>query len=659
MPELSNLHQTLPCKSGESSFSRFIFRQTLLQALLYALVATFLLSACTGTVTKPDSPSTQIQQQAFAAEQASDHNKAAELYRQLATTSTDEGLKYEWLIKAAQNYFKSDQSKISAELLAELDINRLTAQQLLQRQLLIANLAFEQRDYARAQTALDFTIPAQTDTVTQQRIHTLRITIANALNDPIAAARSHIALDALLDDTPARHFNHQTLWQLLQSAPLEELQAAQTNAFDSTVLGWLQLAIIAKRPTQQARRSINEWRQFFPSHPADQRIVDSVLARQNLAAYRPSSIALLLPLQGPLANAAKAIRDGFLAAYYQNDHSVTPSIRVYDVTNADGQVRDDIYTVYQNAVSNGAEFIIGPLSKNAIDSLALRSDLSTPLLALNYVSGRGEPHDLFFQFGLSPEDEARQVAERAWHDGHRQAIALTPRGDWGERMQTAFTDHWQSLGGVLVESKYYDANSSDFSRPLRSMLQLNSSQTRQRSLQQQMGLELHFEPRRRHDADFIFLAAFPRQGRLLKPQLKFHHASNLPVYASSHIFSGTIDAEADRDINGVIFCDTLWAIDPAASTIRQQVAQLWPQNSRNLLRLYALGADAFKLIPHINALQQSEYYSYQGQTGVLSMDRQRRLHRQLSWAKISHGIPVMLAQPDVGASSPPVTPFTP
>ncbi|PCH61193.1 MAG: penicillin-binding protein activator [Gammaproteobacteria bacterium] len=638
MPQLRSIDQP--------PSAREFYTPHLLYVLLYALLSLFVLNACTGTLTKPGGPLTQMQKQALTAEQAGDHSKAAELYKQLAAKSTDDGLRYEWLIKAAQSYFRGGESEASAELLADLDVNLLDTQQLLQRQLLVAELALDKRDYARAQTALNFDIPEQTDTVTQQKIHKLRITTFNALNDPITAALSHIALDALIYDEEAQLFNQQTLWQLLQSAQIAELETAQANAFNSEVLGWLQLAIIAKRPAQQGNRSINDWRQFFPSHPADITIVDSVLARQSQQAYRPSNIALLLPLQGSLANTAKAIRDGFFAAYYQSDHRSTPSIRVYDVTTADGKIRDDVYTIYQNAVSDGAEFVIGPISKDALEPLAFRSDLSTPLLALNYVSDTGLPHDLFFQFGLSPEDEARQVAERAWSDGHKQAITLTPQGDWGQRMQTAFADRWESLGGRLVESKNYDANSNDFSRPLRSMLQLVQSQTRKRNLQQQLGLELNFEPRRRHDVDFIFLAAFPRQGRLLKPQLKFHHAGDIPVYASSHIFSGIADANADRDINGVTFCDTRWTIDPTSSSIGQQVTRLWPQNSHSLLRLYALGADAFKLIPHLSKLQQSESYSYQGQTGLLSMDKQRRLHRQPSWAKITNGVPVELAEPE-------------
>ncbi|WP_404854442.1 penicillin-binding protein activator, partial [Escherichia coli] len=44
-----------------------------------------------------------------------------------------------------------------------------------------------------------------------------------------------------------------------------------------------------------------------------------------------------------------------------------------------------------------------------------------------------------FQFGLAAEDEARAVASRAWGDGMRRAVALVPRGEWGDRVLAAFS----------------------------------------------------------------------------------------------------------------------------------------------------------------------------------------------------------------------------
>merc|ERR1712000_3169 len=70
-----------------------------------------------------------------------------------------------------------------------------------------------------------------------------------------------------------------------------------------------------------------------------------------------------------------------------------------------------------------------------------------------------------------------------------------------------------------------------------------------------------FEPRRREDADWVFLVALPQQGRMIKPALAFNFANDLPVYATSHVFSGVVNSLKDRDLNGVRFCDVPWLLE--------------------------------------------------------------------------------------------------
>src|SRR5690606_18065819 len=96
-----------------------------------------------------------------------------------------------------------------------------------------------------------------------------------------------------------------------------------------------------------------------------------------------------------------------------------------------------------------------------------------------------------------------------------------------------------------------------------------------------------------------FVVATPQQARSLKPQLRFHHASDLPVYASSHVYSGTPDRSADADLNGIAFTDMPWVIEPGPGTAaaREQLLQdFGPQMERNS-RLFALGFDAYRLAP--------------------------------------------------------------
>ena len=152
---------------------------------------------------------------------------------------------------------------------------------------------------------------------------------------------------------------------------------------------------------------------------------------------------------------------------------------------------------------------------------------------------------------------------------------------------------------------------------------------------------LKFEPRRRQDVDFIFLAAFPRQARLIRPQLKFHYAGNIPVYATSHIYSGKRNRHADRDMDDIIFEDIPWVLYTPNNTppLQKNIDQLWPEESDQYTRLFAMGIDAYNLIPHLNHLKSYSYERYNGETGILSLDEYHRIFRQLSWARFRNGIP--------------------
>jgi len=247
-----------------------------------------------------------------------------------------------------------------------------------------------------------------------------------------------------------------------------------------------------------------------------------------------------------------------------------------------------------------------------------------------------------YQFGLAPEDEARQVAERAWLDGHNQAIALIPEGAWGERVLEAFRNDWDLLGGTLLEYQFYPPEKNDFSPQIQALLNLDESRQRHKQLQRILQTTLEFEPRRRQDSDFVFMAAFPRQARLLRPQLKFHYASRLPVYATSHIYTGHIDKNADRDMDGVSFTDIPWVLTDRRTPLplKQKVMALWPKSVKQYTRFYALGIDAYDIIPSLSTMKNYRYERYHGQTGILHLGINNRIFRKMSWARFKKGVPV-------------------
>jgi outer membrane PBP1 activator LpoA protein len=176
------------------------------------------------------------------------------------------------------------------------------------------------------------------------------------------------------------------------------------------------------------------------------------------------------------------------------------------------------------------------------------------------------------------------------------------------------------------------------------LLNIDDSNARYRSLTKVLKSNVKRESRRRQDLDFVFMAAFPRQARQLRPQLDFHQAQDLPVYSTSHIYSGIVDREADRDIDGIVFGDMPWVLDPAASggALRRDVGALWPGSVSAFVRLYAFGADAYRLVAELGKLRAQQYAEFQGLTGSLSLSENNRINRRLLWARFKRGTPRIL-----------------
>jgi outer membrane PBP1 activator LpoA protein len=359
----------------------------------------------------------------------------------------------------------------------------------------------------------------------------------------------------------------------------------------------------------------------------------------------PAQVALILPLSGRQQAAGVAVRDGFLAAVLKQDPARRPVVNIYDsaTLSASG--------AYTRAVSEGAQFIVGPLIKEDVQAVADSGAVSVPTLGLNYLPENALPPGLLYQFALDPEDEARQVARRAIADGRTHGVALLPNNEWGQRVLRAFEAEFSVAGGSLVGRTFYDPAARDYSQPITRLLLIEQSRARANALSTALGTRLEFEPRARGDVQFVFVGAQPLQGRSLRPALRFHLSQDLPVYATSDVFEP--DSNANADLDGVIFPDMPWVISPdaAANDLRAALSSYWPGRSRGRGRLYAFGFDAFQLIP---VLRSSRPTATQvgGMTGRLVVDDRGRVRRELNWAQVENGRPRPLTVITTGMSGP-------
>lgn len=454
--------------------------------------------------------------------------------------------------------------------------------------------------------------------------------------DPIRAIALYQQRELQLGNSRDILQNRQRLWAGLLVSHPRVLRAATEMTDDPEILGWLTLGALATSTGQQGvgwSNGAQRWLEQYANHPAAELLAELDLPPAGELGY-PQQVALLLPLSGSNKVAGEAVQNGFFGAYFaaSDQFDNTQQVRVYD---SNGGIRAS----YRQAVSDGAQFVVGPLLRGNVSELAAEPLLPVPVLALNYLPDNAMAPPALYQFALSPEDEAVAAAERAIADGHRQALVLVPRSDWGRRLATSFADAMFARGGNVLEMREYEPEKQDFSFEIENLMLLTDSVQRYQRLRANIGGPLQYDPRRRQDADFIFLAATAQQGRLLKSQLKFHYAGDLPVYSTSRIFA--MDGRSNSDLNGVLFADTPWIVAPQPwlSELVTNYAESFPAQ-RNLGRLQALGYDAYQLIANLYSARLESMPEIDGATGRLYLDENGRIHRKLAFARFENGVPV-------------------
>jgi len=505
-----------------------------------------------------------------------------------------------------------------------------------------------------ADAALNLLEPLSRQPLSQRdrlRVELLRADAWIQKQDPTRAIELMTQRESWLNDRRDIEQNRARLWQgLLVSSPTNLRNAAGSNT-DPLVHGWLTIGSIAASTGQQGvgwSNGLVRWRDENPNHPAMTVLGDLDLPENLLLDY-PRQIALLLPLSGNAASAGNAVQNGFLGAFFATASGLDSglddrqSVRIYDV-NAEGGAS----AAYAAAVEEGAEFVVGPLLKRNVTELANDILVPVPVLTLNNLpDGTLAPPGLY-QFALAPEDEAVSAAQRALNDGYGRAVALVPNNDWGRRLLMSFSMEFEGLGGELLDYRSYTPGNQDFSNDIENLMGLSGSVQRYTRLRANIGRALQFDPRRRQDAEFIFLATDAAAGRLLKAQLKFHYSGDIPVYSTSSVNS--MDGRSNSDLNGIMFADTPWVVDPQPwiEHLPAQFAEYWPEE-RRLARLHAMGYDAYSLIASLFAARGGVMNELDGASGTLFLDQSGRIHRRLAWAQFQRGEVVALPEPeDVG-----------
>lgn len=390
--------------------------------------------------------------------------------------------------------------------------------------------------------------------------------------------------------------NQDRIWKLLSTQAREVLVEMRGESPDPVVQGWVDLAL-AIAYAEKKTRNIEQWRSAYPDHPASEALLASIsenvietITPQDAAIFQ-GRIAILLPLESPVYKvAAKAVLDGFMAALAADDNK--PEVMTYATGDAEAT-----RMAYRRALAEGAQYVVGPLTRDEVTAMA-SEPLGVPTLALNQPEGDIKPQQNLTMISLSAETEARQVARMARNHGLQTALVIAGDGQLSQRMSKAFMEEWRSLDGNI-------------SRQL---------------LIPEVGKLAEFKlEAAAHPSDMIFLATGVAQARMVRPYLD----PAIPTYGTSHVYDGVQQSVQNLDLVAVHFVDIPWMVDPE----NPDFSAIERSGSADSQRLFALGMDAYKLLPLLAGNPRAGKKLLDGATGEISTGGDGLLVRNLPMAQ--------------------------
>lgn len=564
-------------------------------------------------------------------------NQALEFARQ----ESDPELAQKYLLRAADRFQNQDEHQSARRILQSEQLSS-PIEPLEDQALLLSMASAVALDDRKWATELTQNLPPDHflnyDSNMIRRAASLQERTFALADDSLAAALTLILL-ASADANLEIQEIHDRIWQNLKETSGEALSSQRDRAIGYDAQGWLELAETLRQPglnLDEQGRMVRRWQQNWPGHPATATLPAELQLIASLAESRPEQITLAVPLSGPLATAGKAIRDGFLAAYYLDDSvdREKTNIRIVDTS------KQDIHEVYEELISGNQDLMVGPLEKEALTTLAGKNTLPVPVLGLNYLPEAQQPPSGLYQFGLAPEDEARQIADRLAAQGISQTLILIPHGEWGDRLEQALLTRMKQRDAVALDIERY-FREDNLRAVTADLLGITVSRQRAIDVERTAGIDVEFEPRRRQDADGIIMVAEPTIARQFKPLFAFYFGGDLPVYAPSMVYEGNPDPSRDRDLNGVVFTDIPWVLSKN-NGFRKTATNAMPDINGQVGRLFAMGADAWQLSKRLPLLRHVDSASIEGQTGVLTMTTQGSVHREQLWARFTNGTPELL-----------------
>ncbi|SUB59703.1 Penicillin-binding protein activator LpoA precursor [Phocoenobacter uteri] len=552
------------------------------------------LSACTGGGFFQNEVTQSLQQEAYS---------SSEFYVRKAAQSQDQETQQSYRLLAIRKLLDENKLVEAKNMFATLsrEFNEI---QKIEYQLVSARFYVMQHNTDKANSLLRSIPLAELSNTEMKRYYTILASIAESNQDLMGAIRTHILLEKYLTNSQTVQQNNNKIWELLRKSNPQMLAQSNVKAGERSLAGWLSLIKLYNDNLSQPAmlpQAISQWKSYYPSHSASLLLPTELKSLTSFQTTQFSNISLLLPLSGNLKFLGEIIQQGFNDARSNSGDNFT-TVHILDSNSA------PLDQLVQQAKSLGSQAIIGPLLKSKVDEMLSYSDLNgLSVLTLNATNSSRSRAKVCY-YGLAPEAEAHSAANKIYHDNISQVVVVVPNDDFGRRSANAFSTRWRKLTNSDASVQYYN-QAIDIVNKLQGM----------------QGRAVYFLG----TAEQLLEAKEALEGSEL--------AGKFAIYSSSRSNSPNNNTDFKATMEGIKFSEIPLLAKQQNLAEQFKKARRIANNDYSMMRLYAMGADAWLLINNFNELSQIPDFSVEGLTGELKSSVGCHIEREMQWLQYQGG----------------------
>lgn len=579
-----------------------------------------------------------------------DDTKSSDYYLSKAEASSG-SIKTDWQLLAVRAFINENKFSQASNLLSKLPTSLNEKQQI--------DILLSQAEIA-IKTGKPFSLdklPIQSMINSQlYRYYTIKLALDGKNKDINAQIHDYVEIEKFVPERKKRQIINDT-WNFLSKLSIDELETIAVYGNETVLQGWLDLIYAYNNNTQPSliqddetnseninqyepknnnslKQAINTWLMQYSNHPA--KAISSILAGQKTLSIddaNAKNIALLLPLNGSSRVFGETIQQGYQDAIKFFPQEPQQNVKVFDTATT------SLQTIIEQVQEGNYDLIVGPLLKDEVIKIKQLGP-AISVLALNKIDNNSVSSNKMCFFALSPEDEAKDAAAHIFAQSKLKPLLLLPQNELGERVAQSFAKEWLQLSSNKSQAyvQYF-----------------GSTKTLSANMNRNVGIRLTGDPilidgmtsyslpsnRSGGDFDAVYIYASYDELTLIKPMLDMgarksigNTPSSIKLYSSSKSHVANASNDFYYDMNQTEYADIPMIINEQNNTFTP------PSNIRkdySLMRLYAMGIDAWRLANRYNQLDSHQVDFLEGMTGKLSTLDQCDIIRSLSWQQYTYG----------------------